>query len=53
MVLATMGFGRGMGIGSRIGMNSVNGVFNAFDMLFGRCSRFLGVGLRYHQVRSR
>jgi hypothetical protein len=34
-------------------MGRVDSGFSAFDMLFGRCSRFLGVGLRYHQVRSR
>ena len=53
MLLARMGFGRRMGIGGRIGMGRVDGAFGAFNVLFGRCSRFLGVGLRYHQVRSR
>jgi hypothetical protein len=52
-MLAAMGFGRGMGIGGGIGMGRVDGAFSAFDVLFGRCNRFLGVGLRYHQVRSR
>jgi hypothetical protein len=53
MFLAAMGFGRGVGIGGRIGVSGVDGAFGAFNVLFGRCSRFLGVGLRYHQVRSR
>ena len=47
----------GAGMGAVLGMRSVFGVGRVggrrLDVLFGRCSRFLGVGLRYHQVRSR
>jgi hypothetical protein len=52
-MLATMSFGGGMGIGGGIGVGRVDCAFSAFDVLFGRYNRFLGVGLRYHQVRSR
>jgi hypothetical protein len=52
-MLAAMSFGGGMGVGCGIGMDRVDCAGYGLDVFFGRCSRFLGVGLRYHQVRSR
>jgi uncharacterized membrane protein YgcG len=52
-MLAAMSFGGGMSIVGRIGMRVSGAMRCILHMLFGRCSRFLGVSLRYHQVRSR